>query len=416
MQNSSLIDAARDFVMAQYQQHPHPELVYHNLEHTLQVVKAAAQIAAHYRLQDEELQAVYVAAWFHDAGYLLGEAGKHEENGAIEAVNFLQRQQAPEHIQSMVKGAILATKMPQSPHNLVEQIVCDADLFHLGSKDYADRNKLLRKEVELRTQQEIPGATWLASNIKFLTAHHYWTDYAQTYTKQQKEENLQKLYKKMEKKTAEAAEEAAAIPVAAVADNAPTADAKLLEKNKKKDKDKKPDRGVETMFRITSTNHIRLSSMADSKAHIMISVNSIIISFMLTVLVRRLEDYPNMVIPAVIFLVTSVTTVIFAVLATRPNVTSGTFTTEDINNKNANLLFFGNFYKMKLDEYEWGMRKMMDDADFLYGSMTKDVYHLGVVLAHKYKLLRISYNVFMFGLIASVLAFMIAAIFFPVKA
>jgi hypothetical protein len=134
------------------------------------------------------------------------------------------------------------------------------------------------------------------------------------------------------------------------------------------------------------------------------------------VLVRRLEDYPNMVIPAIIFLVTAVTTVIFAVLATRPNVTSGTFTADDINNKNANLLFFGNFYKMKLDEYEWGMKKMMDDADFLYGSMTKDVYHLGVVLAHKYKLLRISYNVFMFGLIASVLAFMIAAIFFPVKA
>lgn len=412
MQNSSLIDAARDFVMAQYQQHPHAELVYHNLEHTLQVVKAAAQIAAHYRLQDEELQAVYVAAWFHDAGYLIGEAGQHEENGAEEAVKFLQSQQAPESIQTMVKDAILATKMPQSPHNLVEQIVCDADLFHLGSKDFADRNKLLRKEVEMRTQQEVPTSTWLAGNIKFLTAHHYWTDYAQTYTKQQKEENLQKLYKKMEKKAAEPATTAAVTP----SDNGTTPDAQLLEKNKKKDKDKKPDRGVETMFRITSTNHIRLSSMADSKAHIMISVNSIIISFMLTVLVRRIEDYPNMVIPAIIFLITSVTTVIFAVLATRPNVTSGTFTKEDINNKNANLLFFGNFYKMKLDEYEWGMRKMMDDADFLYGSMTKDVYHLGVVLAHKYKLLRISYNVFMFGLIASVLAFMIAAIFFPVKA
>ncbi|MBC9934061.1 Pycsar system effector family protein [Chitinophaga qingshengii] len=411
MQNSSLIDAARDYITGQYQQHPHPELVYHNLEHTQQVVKAAAQIAAHYRLQDEELQAVYVAAWFHDAGYLLGEAPAHEQNGAEEAVRFLQSQQASENIQAMVKGAILATKMPQSPHTLVEQIVCDADLFHLGSKDYADRNKLLRKEVELRIQQDIPAANWLAGNIKFLTDHHYWTDYAKTYTQQQKNENLQKLLKKMEKKSAEAAE---APVVIAPADNAGTPDAELLEKNKKKLK--KPDRGVETMFRITSTNHIRLSSMADSKAHIMISVNSIIISFMLTVLVRRIEDYPNMVIPAVIFLATALTTVVFAVLATRPNVTSGTFTKEDISNKNANLLFFGNFYKMKLDEYEWGMRQMMNDADFLYGSMTKDVYHLGVVLAHKYKLLRISYNVFMFGLIISVLAFMIAAIFFPVKA
>ncbi|RBL94035.1 Pycsar system effector family protein [Chitinophaga flava] len=415
MQNSSLIDAARDYMLAQYQQHPHPELVYHNFEHTQQVVKAAAQIAAHYRLQDDELQAVYVAAWFHDAGYLLGDSTVHEETGAEEAVRFLQGQQAPEHIQTMVKGAILATKMPQSPHTLVEQIVCDADLFHLGSKEFADRNKLLRREVEMRTQQEIPATTWLTGNIKFLSNHEYWTDYAKTYTKQQKEENLQKLYKRLEKKSVEAQEEKATVVAASVPDNTSTTpDAQLIAKAKKKTP--KPDRGIETMFRITSTNHIRLSSMADSKAHIMISVNSIIISFMLTVLVRRIEDYPNMIIPAVIFLITSVTTVIFAVLATRPNVTSGTFTKEDISNKNANLLFFGNFYRMKLDEYEWGMKKMMEDSEFLYGSMTKDVYHLGVVLAHKYRLLRISYNIFMFGLIGSVLAFMIAGIFFPVKA
>jgi hypothetical protein len=155
--------------------------------------------------------------------------------------------------------------------------------------------------------------------------------------------------------------------------------------------------------------------MADSKAHIMISVNSIIISVILSVLVRRLEDYPNMVIPSIIFLTTAVLTVIFSVLATRPNVTSGIFTKADIEKKNANLLFFGNFYKMHLEEYEWGMKQMMTDADFLYSSLTKDVYHLGVVLGHKYKLLRISYNIFMFGLIISVLAFLIAAIFFPVK-
>lgn len=59
---------------------------------------------------------------------------------------------------------------------------------------------------------------------------------------------------------------------------------------------------------------------------------------------------------------------------------------------------------------------MMDDSDFLYSSMTRDIYYLGVVLGHKYKLLRISYNIFMFGLIISVGAFLIAAIFFPVKA
>lgn len=409
MQNNVIIDAARDYVLAQYQQHPHPNLVYHNLVHTQHVVQAAAQIAAHYRLQDDELLAVYVAAWFHDAGYLLGEGKVHEENGAKEALQFLQQQQVPENVQGMVEGAIMATKMPQSPHTLVEQIVCDADLSHLGSKEFPDRNKLLRQELELTYQLDIPAVKWLTNNIAFLTAHHYWTDYAQTLFKQQKEENLAKLQKKLEKKSAEAAEETGVVAGS-------TATPKTATEKIKKEKIKKPDRGVETMFRTTSTNHIRLSSMADSKAHIMISVNSIIISVILSVLVRRLEDYPNMVIPSIIFLTTAVLTVIFSVLATRPNVTSGVFTKVDIEKKDANLLFFGNFYKMQLEEYQWGMKQMMNDSDFLYSSMTRDIYFLGVVLGHKYKLLRISYNIFMFGLIISVLAFLIAAIFFPVKA
>lgn len=411
MQNSSLIDAARDFVLAQYEQHPKPNLVYHNLVHTQQVVQAAAQIAAHYRLQDDELVAVYVAAWFHDAGYLLGDAKAHEENGAQEAIEFLRQQQAPENIQTMVQGAILATKMPQSPHTLVEQIVCDADLSHLGSKIFNDRNKLLRQEVEMTLQKEVPAVQWLSSSIHFLTEHHYWTDYAQTLYKQQKEENIAKLTKKLEKKAGDTAETDETIATPGDITATATAAAIKIKKNKRK----KPERGVETMFRTTSTNHIRLSSMADSKAHIMISVNSIIISVILSVLIRRLEDYPNMIIPSVIFLTTSVLTVIFSVLATRPNVTSGVFTKTDIEKKNANLLFFGNFYKMHLEEYEWGMKQMMNDADFLYSSMTKDIYFLGAVLGHKYKLLRISYNIFMFGLIISVLSFLVAAIFFPAK-
>lgn len=410
MQNNVIIDAARDYILAQYQEHPRPNLVYHNLIHTQHVVQAAGQIAAHYRLQDDELLAVYVAAWFHDAGYLMGEGKVHEENGAKEALLFLQQQQVPENVQTMVQGAIMATKMPQSPHTLVEQIVCDADLSHLGSKEFPERNKLLRHEVELTYQMEIPPIKWLNNNITFLTEHHYWTDYAQTLFKQQKEENLAKLKKKLEKKTAEAVEENLA---PAATGDAPPATAS---EKKKKEKIVKPERGVETMFRTTSTNHIRLSSMADSKAHIMISVNSIIISVILSVLVRRIEDYPNMVIPSIIFLTTAVLTVIFSVLATRPNVTSGVFTKTDIEKKNANLLFFGNFYKMQLEEYQWGMKQMMNDSEFLYSSMTRDIYYLGVVLGHKYKLLRISYNIFMFGLIISVLAFLIAGIFFPVKA
>lgn len=425
MQTGLIIEAAESYVAKQYQERPHPNLVYHNLEHTKLVVAAAQQIAAHYRLEDNELLVVCVACWFHDLGYLVGETKMHEEKGAEMAKAFLNVQQIPENVQQQVAGCIMATKMPQNPQNLLEQIVCDADLFHLGTKDFKERSRLLRQEMELTMGKEIPGATWNAGSLRLQESHHYFTAYCKALLQQQKEENIARLKSKLEKqeekvhkKEKGAKKEAVASPLPAAVANPETVAVVKEEKtgkDKKKEKEPKPGRGVETMFRTTSTNHIRLSSMADSKAHIMISVNSIIISVILGVLFRRLEDYPNLIIPAFIFLLTGVLTIIFSVLATRPNVNTGKFTKADIDSKKTNLLFFGNFHQMSLEDYSWGMTEMMKDNEYVYGSMIQDIYHLGVVLGKKYKQLRIAYNIFMFGLIISVMAFLIAALFFPVK-
>jgi hypothetical protein len=100
----------------------------------------------------------------------------------------------------------------------------------------------------------------------------------------------------------------------------------------------------------------------------------------------------------------------FAILSTRPSVSKGRFTEEDIRNKKTNLLFFGNFYRMQLEDYQWGMNQMIKDKEYLYNTMMMDIYYLGVVLAKKYKLLRIAYTIFMWGLIVAVIAFAIVAI------
>ena len=96
---------------------------------------------------------------------------------------------------------------------------------------------------------------------------------------------------------------------------------------------------------------------------------------------------------------------VFSVLATRPNVTRGKFTRKDVEDKKVNLLFFGNFHKMSLVDFEWAMNEMMQDKDYLYGSMTKDLYFLGLVLDKKYKILRVTYTVFIIGIIVSVISF-----------
>lgn len=187
-----------------------------------------------------------------------------------------------------------------------------------------------------------------------------------------------------------------------------------LKKKVKKAKELTPTRGIETMFRTTAKNHMELSAIADNKANIMISINSIVLSVMVSVLIRKLEEYPHLTVPSLLLTLVCLTTIVTSILATRPNVTKGKFKPEDITNKKANLLFFGNFHKMSLQDYRWGMMEMLKDADYLYGSMIKDIYYLGCVLGKKYRLLRLSYTIFMFGFVISILAFVVAELFFKV--
>ena len=178
----------------------------------------------------------------------------------------------------------------------------------------------------------------------------------------------------------------------------------------RKDKETNPDRGIQTMYRVTLKNHIKLSDIADTKANILLSVNAIILSIVLANLFPKLDKPANfyLIFPTMLFVLTAIVAMIFSVLATRPKVTSGNFTREDIKNRKVNLLFFGNFHKIPLEDFKEGMKDMMNDRDYLYESLMKDLYYLGIVLDKKYKLLRYAYNIFMFGIILSVIAFIVA--------
>ena len=163
------------------------------------------------------------------------------------------------------------------------------------------------------------------------------------------------------------------------------------------------------MFRISSGNHQRLSDMADNKAQIIITVNSIILSAVLSFLVGKMDTEVYLAYPTALIMLVSLTAIIFAILSTRPAITKGTFTPQEVDEKKANLLFFGNFHKMTFETYSASMQLAMNDNEYLYKMLIKDLYSQGSVLGKKYKLLRISYNIFMYGLIASVFAFLIAS-------
>ncbi len=404
MNYTTLIDDVKHELIHFFKKHQDPGFIYHNREHTEEVVAHVTEIAAHYQLDEKDRFIVTAAAWFHDMGYFTGEAQGHEQRGADAAADFLKEKDVHTKQILAVQACIMATRLPQSPTSLLEQIVCDADLFHFGTDRFSERNKLMRKEVEWRKGEKIGKSRWREGTIALLEAHHYHTDYCQNLLNEAKAKNLNKLKLK-------AAEDNEQEPV--IIDATPPTDqgTKVEPQEIKKQKYDRPDKGIETMFRITSNNHQRLSDMADNKANIMITTTSIILSVLLSVLVRKLEENPYLTVPTMLLITICVVTMVFSILATRPSLPHGTFTQDNIRDKDVNLLFFGNFYRMNFQDYSAGMQEMMNDREFLYGTLTRDVYAQGVVLGRKYRLLRVAYNVFMFGIIVSVLAFVIASFF-----
>lgn len=379
--------------------------VYHNFKHTSEVADHVRKISKKMDLSEDDTEIVTLAAYFHDVGFI-EKAANHEDIGSEIAEKFLKEKNYPENKIEKVKECIIATKYPPAPKNLLEEILCDSDLYHLGSKDYEDKTELLRVEWEKSENRIYSEMEWLKLNIDFLSNHKYYTKYAKKNLEDNKIASLLKLQKAYRKGTEKDEEERS---------KKERIEIDKLKIESKKDLSLKADRGIETMFRNTVRTHVEFSGMADNKANIMISINTLIIGGIVTVLLRKLDSNPQLIIPTLMLVIVSLVCIVFGVLVTRPNITSGKFTTEDIKMKRANLLFFGNFFNMGLKDFQWGMQEMMNDKEFLYGSMIKDFYFLGQVLGRKYKYLRICYTIFMFGLIASVIAYVIAFMFIPVQ-
>lgn len=383
----SILDKAKNYVEILFKDKLSSVYFYHNFIHTAYTVNKAEEIMKHTPVSEEDQEKVLVALWFHDTGYIEC-AMNHEERGVEIMKNFLHQENYPESYISDVEKLILATKITYIPQNLLEKIVKDADFSHFAGHDYSDISDALRKEWELTNVRCFSNEEWNAGNLDMLkNKHTFYTDYAKENWEPLKKKNIKKIEKKLGKEEEKK-------------------DNNDSKSDNKKDKEKS-DRSVDTLFRVTLNNHTRLSDIADSKANILLSVNAIIISVCLSVLVPKLDAPKNshLILPSFILLLSSVLTIIFAILSTKPNVTKTTFTSQDIANRKVNLLFFGNFQQMLFDDYHNAMKDLIKDRDYIYDSMVKDLYYLGKVLDRKYKLLSITYKIFMAGIIISVLSF-----------
>ena len=165
------------------------------------------------------------------------------------------------------------------------------------------------------------------------------------------------------------------------------------------------NRGVETLFRSAYRVQMDLTGLADNKANMMISINGLIISIIIAAVAPKLDANPWLLIPTTIFLLGTLTSIIYAILAARPRVSSAPITLEDLEHSNGNILFFGDFANLSQDDFTAGMIDLLQDKTVVYETMIRNLYGLGSVLKKKFALLKVAYTAFMIALILGVTSF-----------
>jgi predicted metal-dependent HD superfamily phosphohydrolase len=194
--NKELLTKAPTFVEALFRTRKPDWVKFHTFRHARAVVKASREIGAACHLTEEDLEVVTLAAWFHDTGYLEGIDG-HEERSVQIATDFLCGNGYPEEKIERIAGCIRATKLPQKPKNLPEQVLCDADIAHLASKDFFQVTELIRSEIEHRMRLKLTEAEWLTINTDFVAGHQYHTECARSKFAQGQADNLKALRERL---------------------------------------------------------------------------------------------------------------------------------------------------------------------------------------------------------------------------
>ncbi len=387
---NTIIKETEAFVRELFKEKLPHEFIYHNLTHTLRVLKSTNEIIDNSEINAKDAEIIRLAALLHDTGFTK-DVENHEDISVEIAKEFLTEKGIDKDVIENVCRCISATKLEHQPIDLLEEVIRDADCSHFGKEYFEEASEFLRQELKALKKQNYSAKEWREENIKVLVEQHqYYTSYALKNWQPTKEENLAKLLKRRKKDKKRLRKE------------------RMKAELKAKYKDASPERGIQTFYRTALRNHIKLSDIADTKANILLSVNAIIISLVLSNLLSKLDTNPFLIVPSAVFVLSSTVTMVLAVIATRPNVTRGEFTDEDVKNKDVNLTFFGNFHKMELSKYQWAINELLKDRDYVYSSLTKDLYFLGKVLDRKYRILRWTYTIFVVGIIISIISFAVS--------
>ncbi len=396
------------------------KIVYHDIKFAQRYAEFVVNIGTDVELDQEVVDLATIGAWMISASYGEEQLSKGDTAFPVSNLQEISRKKLTEfaaHVElpaenlAELETAFDTSFLPAEPQTDIARLLIDAAVAEILIEDGYKHTKKLYQEMILK-DAPISKVKWFDAVAGIVESFTFSFPYCEEKMLPQKEKLLKSLLK--EKKALNKRSDLVLKRELDVSERELKDLKKDLEKSKGRD-----DRGIQTLFRTTSKNHYTLNTMIDRKANIMITVNSIILSLVLGGVVSGNDTaemnvllfpvssstFNILLLPVVLLTLTSVSSVVFAILSIRPDVTHGSFTEEEVRNKGGNLLFYGNFHNMHERDFEWGFLQMMNDREYMYSSMIKDIYHLGQTLNKKYRNLRVSLTIFMFGLVLSVFAF-----------
>lgn len=381
------VEAAAAYVKGQFNAGLSPQYLFHNFSYAEEIVEQVKELATKAGLDQAVQEMLSIAAYFYPLGYTGGY--KKVADRSVEALQAWADEQKVDLKTEAGDAADWLREAHDADHAspLPAQILHDAAWSWLGRKRFERRADLLQLERDALDGQNGDPVKFGEEMQEFLLNFNYLTTAGKEAYDIRRREN-----------------------VSTQQDN----NYKIEQKEVKARTGKNFGRGIDTMYRTAFRNHITLSRIADGKANMMISINTIILSIVITVSGASLSFFedvffenPEFLVPIISLLMSSLIAVIFAVFSARPSVTEYQIKKQKlIKSKEASLLYFGNFLKLEKADFIDYMGSMKLDQNALYDDLAKDLYDLGTVLHKKYLLLTISYNTFVGGLALAVMSFL----------
>ena len=385
------------YIQDYYNSNFNEQYCFHQYNRTINIVRHCDALASSMDLGKQESKLVHLAAWFLETGYCIDYQNYQVKSAELAAAYYKAKGVEDEKIETIVE-CILSTRMPMQAVTATAQIVCDASMYHLAEKDAHQILNTLRAEYAALSVREFTDEEWIKENIDKLSNHFYFTSAARKLYQKGKSKSLAGY-----KKNLELLHEIVQEPPHQTSQVPATEHEKIVAEGAVK-----LERGVETFFRITEQRHMELASRAHEKASLLISINAIVISIVLSVLITKLDESQYLLLPTLLLIITASATIIFSILSTRPKLIKDSSKHNPIPGHEMNIIFFGDFAKLSLDEYKKSMQVTYKNRATLYDSLSKDIYYQGIILVWKYKYINIAYNIFMYGFIITILSFIAA--------